>query len=162
MRRHRQPAHFRFHQLSLETVSFSSTGPTAALLSWKPHFTACSSSPTQTRLKKEEREIWRLPVPLLAVFSVFSLLRAATNQTDLLTLSERARPPRSSSSADPLFSLLSSLLPPPPPPLLLCSSCACLRSDPGSPKKCRARFGLNQQTDWCGPCRWVTGISTRH
>ncbi|XP_023569025.1 transcription factor 7 isoform X5 [Octodon degus] len=28
-------------------------------------------------------------------------------------------------------------------------------SDPGSPKKCRARFGLNQQTDWCGPCRWV-------
>ncbi|XP_023387684.1 transcription factor 7 isoform X4 [Pteropus vampyrus] len=28
-------------------------------------------------------------------------------------------------------------------------------ADPGSPKKCRARFGLNQQTDWCGPCRWV-------
>ncbi|TWW75102.1 Transcription factor 7-like 2 HMG box transcription factor 4 T-cell-specific transcription factor 4 [Takifugu flavidus] len=27
-------------------------------------------------------------------------------------------------------------------------------ADPGSPKKCRARFGLNQQTDWCGPCRW--------
>ncbi|XP_034033859.1 transcription factor 7 isoform X3 [Thalassophryne amazonica] len=26
-------------------------------------------------------------------------------------------------------------------------------TDPGSPKKCRARFGLNQQTDWCGPCR---------
>ncbi|XP_029029360.1 transcription factor 7 isoform X6 [Betta splendens] len=26
-------------------------------------------------------------------------------------------------------------------------------ADPGSPKKCRARFGLNQQTDWCGPCR---------
>ncbi|XP_063086702.1 transcription factor 7 isoform X3 [Cavia porcellus] len=26
-------------------------------------------------------------------------------------------------------------------------------SDPGSPKKCRARFGLNQQMDWCGPCR---------
>ncbi|KAI7796005.1 Tcf7 protein [Triplophysa rosa] len=25
-------------------------------------------------------------------------------------------------------------------------------TDPGSPKKCRARFGLNQQTDWCGPC----------
>ncbi|XP_058852325.1 transcription factor 7-like 2 isoform X6 [Acipenser ruthenus] len=25
--------------------------------------------------------------------------------------------------------------------------------DPGSPKKCRARFGLNQQTDWCDPCR---------
>ncbi|KAK1882603.1 Transcription factor 7-like 1-A [Dissostichus eleginoides] len=29
-------------------------------------------------------------------------------------------------------------------------------TDPGSPKKCRARFGLNQQTDWCGPCRCVT------
>uniref|UniRef100_A0A8C7XL55 Transcription factor 7 n=1 Tax=Oryzias sinensis TaxID=183150 RepID=A0A8C7XL55_9TELE len=28
-------------------------------------------------------------------------------------------------------------------------------TDPGSPKKCRARFGLNQQTDWCGPCRFV-------
>nr|XP_051700171.1 transcription factor 7 isoform X2 [Oryctolagus cuniculus] len=26
-------------------------------------------------------------------------------------------------------------------------------TDPGSPKKCRARFGLHQQTDWCGPCR---------
>ncbi|XP_061790308.1 transcription factor 7 isoform X3 [Nerophis lumbriciformis] len=26
-------------------------------------------------------------------------------------------------------------------------------SDLGSPKKCRARFGLQQQTDWCGPCR---------
>ncbi|KAM5170105.1 transcription factor 7 isoform 1-T1 [Mantella aurantiaca] len=26
-------------------------------------------------------------------------------------------------------------------------------SDPGSPKKCRARFGLNQQMDWCSPCR---------
>uniref|UniRef100_A0A3Q3WZ20 HMG box domain-containing protein n=1 Tax=Mola mola TaxID=94237 RepID=A0A3Q3WZ20_MOLML len=33
-------------------------------------------------------------------------------------------------------------------------------TDPGSPKKCRARFGLNQQTDWCGPCRWVTKTST--
>uniref|UniRef100_A0A3Q1ICS2 HMG box domain-containing protein n=1 Tax=Anabas testudineus TaxID=64144 RepID=A0A3Q1ICS2_ANATE len=32
-------------------------------------------------------------------------------------------------------------------------------TDPGSPKKCRARFGLNQQTDWCGPCRCVP-IST--
>ncbi|XP_040827600.1 transcription factor 7 isoform X2 [Ochotona curzoniae] len=29
-------------------------------------------------------------------------------------------------------------------------------TDPGSPKKCRARFGLHQQTDWCGPCRWVS------
>uniref|UniRef100_A0A673GTK4 HMG box domain-containing protein n=1 Tax=Sinocyclocheilus rhinocerous TaxID=307959 RepID=A0A673GTK4_9TELE len=28
-------------------------------------------------------------------------------------------------------------------------------TDPGSPKKCRARFGLKQQTDWCGPCRCV-------
>ncbi|XP_016306890.1 transcription factor 7 isoform X4 [Sinocyclocheilus anshuiensis] len=26
-------------------------------------------------------------------------------------------------------------------------------TDPSSPKKCRARFGLNQQMDWCGPCR---------
>uniref|UniRef100_A0A3Q3GZS4 Transcription factor 7 n=1 Tax=Labrus bergylta TaxID=56723 RepID=A0A3Q3GZS4_9LABR len=33
-------------------------------------------------------------------------------------------------------------------------------TDPGSPKKCRARFGLNQQTDWCGPCRCVPNIST--
>uniref|UniRef100_A0A3B4G1C4 Transcription factor 7 n=1 Tax=Pundamilia nyererei TaxID=303518 RepID=A0A3B4G1C4_9CICH len=31
-------------------------------------------------------------------------------------------------------------------------------TDPGSPKKCRARFGLNQQTDWCGPCRCVPTI----
>ncbi|KAF7249226.1 Transcription factor 7 [Varanus komodoensis] len=29
-------------------------------------------------------------------------------------------------------------------------------SDPASPKKCRARFGLNQQMDWCGPCRCVS------
>ncbi|XP_056909876.1 transcription factor 7 isoform X1 [Takifugu flavidus] len=35
-------------------------------------------------------------------------------------------------------------------------------ADPGSPKKCRARFGLNQQTDWCGPCRWVTSIHPPH
>lgn len=40
---------------------------------------------------------------------------------------------------------------------LFCACCA-LCSDPGSPKKCRARFGLNQQTDWCGPCRWVPNI----
>ncbi|XP_052443722.1 transcription factor 7-like 2 isoform X2 [Carassius gibelio] len=26
-------------------------------------------------------------------------------------------------------------------------------TDPGSPKKCRALFGLQHQTDWCGPCR---------
>uniref|UniRef100_A0A3Q3BMM4 Transcription factor 7 n=1 Tax=Kryptolebias marmoratus TaxID=37003 RepID=A0A3Q3BMM4_KRYMA len=32
-------------------------------------------------------------------------------------------------------------------------------ADPGSPKKCRARFGLNQQTDWCGPCRCVPNIT---
>ncbi|KTF85654.1 hypothetical protein cypCar_00043529 [Cyprinus carpio] len=38
--------------------------------------------------------------------------------------------------------------------LFLCTHAA-FRSDPGSPKKCRARFGLNQQTDWCGPCRCV-------
>uniref|UniRef100_A0A671XXB1 Transcription factor 7 n=1 Tax=Sparus aurata TaxID=8175 RepID=A0A671XXB1_SPAAU len=28
-------------------------------------------------------------------------------------------------------------------------------TDPGSPKKCRARFGLNQQTDWCGPSTYL-------
>uniref|UniRef100_A0A8B9HDG1 Transcription factor 7 n=1 Tax=Astyanax mexicanus TaxID=7994 RepID=A0A8B9HDG1_ASTMX len=33
-------------------------------------------------------------------------------------------------------------------------------ADPGSPKKCRARFGLNQQTDWCGPCRCVPLLSS--
>ncbi|XP_033373552.1 transcription factor 7 isoform X3 [Parus major] len=33
-------------------------------------------------------------------------------------------------------------------------------SDPASPKKCRARFGLNQQMDWCGPCRCV--LASRH
>uniref|UniRef100_A0AAR2KGS2 HMG box domain-containing protein n=1 Tax=Pygocentrus nattereri TaxID=42514 RepID=A0AAR2KGS2_PYGNA len=32
-------------------------------------------------------------------------------------------------------------------------------TDPGSPKKCRARFGLSQQTDWCGPCRCVPLLS---
>ncbi|XP_032885188.1 transcription factor 7-like 2 isoform X7 [Amblyraja radiata] len=26
--------------------------------------------------------------------------------------------------------------------------------DPSSPKKCRARFGLDQRTDWCDPCRY--------
>uniref|UniRef100_A0A3P8RM38 Transcription factor 7 n=1 Tax=Amphiprion percula TaxID=161767 RepID=A0A3P8RM38_AMPPE len=35
-------------------------------------------------------------------------------------------------------------------------------TDPGSPKKCRARFGLNQQTDWCGPCRCVSNIHPLH
>uniref|UniRef100_A0A3Q0S6Y0 Transcription factor 7 n=1 Tax=Amphilophus citrinellus TaxID=61819 RepID=A0A3Q0S6Y0_AMPCI len=35
-------------------------------------------------------------------------------------------------------------------------------TDPGSPKKCRARFGLNQQTDWCGPCRCVPTIRLTH
>lgn len=40
---------------------------------------------------------------------------------------------------------------------LFCACCV-LCSDPGSPKKCRARFGLNQQTDWCGPCRCVPNI----
>ncbi|KAK3524545.1 hypothetical protein QTP70_029851 [Hemibagrus guttatus] len=28
-------------------------------------------------------------------------------------------------------------------------------TDPGFHKKCRARFGLNQQMDWCDPCRCV-------
>uniref|UniRef100_A0A3B3TDA9 Transcription factor 7 n=1 Tax=Paramormyrops kingsleyae TaxID=1676925 RepID=A0A3B3TDA9_9TELE len=27
-----------------------------------------------------------------------------------------------------------------------------------SPMKCRARFGLSQQTDWCGPCRCVLHV----
>ncbi|XP_024921701.1 transcription factor 7 isoform X3 [Cynoglossus semilaevis] len=35
-------------------------------------------------------------------------------------------------------------------------------TDPGSPKKCRARFGLNQQTDWCGPCRCVQTSTPTH
>ncbi|KAK1787968.1 hypothetical protein P4O66_016444 [Electrophorus voltai] len=35
-------------------------------------------------------------------------------------------------------------------------------TDPGSPKKCRARFGLNQQTDWCGPCRCVPFLMSFH
>uniref|UniRef100_A0A4W4HEI2 HMG box domain-containing protein n=1 Tax=Electrophorus electricus TaxID=8005 RepID=A0A4W4HEI2_ELEEL len=34
--------------------------------------------------------------------------------------------------------------------------------NPGSPKKCRARFGLNQQTDWCGPCRCVPFLMSFH
>uniref|UniRef100_A0A3B3R7Z4 Transcription factor 7 like 2 n=1 Tax=Paramormyrops kingsleyae TaxID=1676925 RepID=A0A3B3R7Z4_9TELE len=28
-------------------------------------------------------------------------------------------------------------------------------SDLSAPKKCRARFGLDQQSNWCGPCRCV-------
>lgn len=28
-------------------------------------------------------------------------------------------------------------------------------SDLSAPKKCRARFGLDQQNNWCGPCRCV-------
>uniref|UniRef100_A0A3B3TEL4 Transcription factor 7 n=1 Tax=Paramormyrops kingsleyae TaxID=1676925 RepID=A0A3B3TEL4_9TELE len=31
-------------------------------------------------------------------------------------------------------------------------------SDASSPMKCRARFGLSQQTDWCGPCRCVLHV----
>uniref|UniRef100_A0A672N197 Transcription factor 7-like 2 n=1 Tax=Sinocyclocheilus grahami TaxID=75366 RepID=A0A672N197_SINGR len=27
-----------------------------------------------------------------------------------------------------------------------------------APKKCRARFGLDQQNNWCGPCRCVFGV----
>ncbi|VEL41684.1 unnamed protein product [Protopolystoma xenopodis] len=30
--------------------------------------------------------------------------------------------------------------------------------DLGNPKKCRARFGLEQQNRWCKPCRQVDGI----
>lgn len=28
-------------------------------------------------------------------------------------------------------------------------------TEPGSLKKCRARFGLDQQNSWCKPCRYV-------
>ncbi|KTF78421.1 hypothetical protein cypCar_00035833 [Cyprinus carpio] len=31
-------------------------------------------------------------------------------------------------------------------------------SDLSAPKKCRARFGLDQQNNWCGPCRCVSGV----
>lgn len=47
--------------------------------------------------------------------------------------------------------LLSAGFPPilPPPPFLVAAS------DLSAPKKCRARFGLDQQNNWCGPCRCV-------
>ncbi|MCI4384351.1 hypothetical protein PGIGA_G00037710 [Pangasianodon gigas] len=31
-------------------------------------------------------------------------------------------------------------------------------TDLSAPKKCRARFGLDQQNNWCGPCRCVSGV----
>ncbi|KAJ8386580.1 hypothetical protein AAFF_G00169060 [Aldrovandia affinis] len=31
-------------------------------------------------------------------------------------------------------------------------------TDLSAPKKCRARFGLDQQNNWCGPCRWVSEL----
>uniref|UniRef100_A0A672MWQ7 Transcription factor 7-like 2 n=1 Tax=Sinocyclocheilus grahami TaxID=75366 RepID=A0A672MWQ7_SINGR len=31
-------------------------------------------------------------------------------------------------------------------------------NDLSAPKKCRARFGLDQQNNWCGPCRCVFGV----
>lgn len=54
-----------------------------------------------------------------------------------------------------LFFFLFYFASPPAVVLFFFPACCSLGSDPGSPKKCRARFGLNQQTDWCGPCRWV-------
>lgn len=33
-----------------------------------------------------------------------------------------------------------------------------IASDLSAPKKCRARFGLDQQNNWCGPCRCVSGV----
>lgn len=32
---------------------------------------------------------------------------------------------------------------------------AYLFTECSNPKKCRARFGLDQQSQWCKPCRWV-------
>ncbi|KAG1954961.1 transcription factor 7-like [Pimephales promelas] len=32
-------------------------------------------------------------------------------------------------------------------------------TDLSAPKKCRARFGLDQQNNWCGPCRCVSGVA---
>lgn len=52
-------------------------------------------------------------------------------------------------------------------------TCSCLSCDqrslisspptpePGSLKKCRARFGLDQQASWCKPCRYVYSESLR-
>ncbi|MBN3316259.1 TF7L2 factor, partial [Atractosteus spatula] len=37
----------------------------------------------------------------------------------------------------------------------LCSLLSPIRSDLSAPKKCRARFGLDQQNNWCGPCRYA-------
>ncbi|ERE79279.1 transcription factor 7-like 2-like isoform 1 [Cricetulus griseus] len=33
-------------------------------------------------------------------------------------------------------------------------------TDLSAPKKCRARFGLDQQNNWCGPCRKYQGAGT--
>ncbi|KAI5623319.1 transcription factor 7-like 2 [Silurus asotus] len=33
-------------------------------------------------------------------------------------------------------------------------------TDLSAPKKCRARFGLDQQNNWCGPCRCVSDANT--
>ena len=38
------------------------------------------------------------------------------------------------------------------------SGVAPLSPDPNS-RKCRARFGLDQQHMWCGPCRWETTLT---
>ncbi|XP_069467927.1 transcription factor 7-like 2 isoform X29 [Ambystoma mexicanum] len=34
-------------------------------------------------------------------------------------------------------------------------------NDLSAPKKCRARFGLDQQNNWCGPCRLLSPVSRR-
>ncbi|XP_069467900.1 transcription factor 7-like 2 isoform X3 [Ambystoma mexicanum] len=34
-------------------------------------------------------------------------------------------------------------------------------TDLSAPKKCRARFGLDQQNNWCGPCRLLSPVSRR-
>ncbi len=51
----------------------------------------------------------------------------------------------------PLSFLISSLLRWLPLPFFV-------TSDLSAPKKCRARFGLDQQNNWCGPCRCVFGV----
>lgn len=51
----------------------------------------------------------------------------------------------------PLSFLISSLLRWLPLPFFI-------TPDLSAPKKCRARFGLDQQNNWCGPCRCVFGV----
>lgn len=39
------------------------------------------------------------------------------------------------------------------PGITVCNSLHSLPAEPGSLKKCRARYGLDQQSEWCKPCR---------